>query len=102
MSRRRPARPEPARRTGWPTLVEEWELREAVGGLRGVIDSGLASTAFLLVYLRRRPPSGAGAGRRRWRRRWCSWSSGWSRKEPVRQALTGVLVVAISAVIARR
>ena len=35
-------------------LVEQWELREAVGGLRGVVDSGLASTVFLVVYLANR------------------------------------------------
>jgi hypothetical protein len=31
-------------------FVEEWDLKEAIGGVRGLIDSGLASTAFIAVY----------------------------------------------------
>jgi Protein of unknown function (DUF3159) len=80
-------------------LVEEWELREAVGGLRGVVDSGLASTVFLLVYLvdgRRLGPALVGA----LVTTLVVLVVRLVRHEPVRHALTGVLVVAVSAAIA--
>ena len=80
-------------------LVEQYELREAVGGLRGVVDSGLASTAFLLVYLldgRRLVPAIAAA----LLTTVAVLVVRLVRHEPVRQALTGVLVVAVSATIA--
>ncbi len=80
-------------------LVEEWELREAVGGVRGIVDSGLASTVFLLVYIvdgKRLGPALAGA----LATTVLILVVRMVRREPVRQALTGVLVVAISAAIA--
>jgi hypothetical protein len=80
-------------------LVEQWELREAVGGLRGVVDSGLASTVFLLVYLvdgRRLGPALVGA----LATTLVILLVRLVRHEPVRQALTGVLVVGVSAAIA--
>jgi hypothetical protein len=80
-------------------LVEEWELREAVGGLRGIIDSGLASTVFLLVYIldgKRLGPALLGA----LATTVLILLLRLVRHEPVRQALSGVLVVAISAAIA--
>lgn len=80
-------------------FVEEWDLRAAVGGVRGVIDNGLASTAFVAVY--------ALAGRRLAPALWAAIGVTLVllvlrivRKEPVRQALSGVFVVGISAVIA--
>jgi hypothetical protein len=80
-------------------FVEEWDLRAAVGGVRGVIDNGLASTAFVAVY--------AFAGRRLAPALWAAVGVTLAllvlrvmRKEPVRQALSGVFVVGISAVIA--
>ena len=80
-------------------LVEEWELREAVGGLRGIVDSGLASTVFLLVYIldgKRLGPALIGA----LATTVLILLVRLARREPVRQALSGVLVVAISAGIA--
>lgn len=80
-------------------FVEEWDLRAAVGGVRGVIDNGLASTAFVAVY--------ALAGRRLAPALWAAVGVTVAllvlrilRKEPVRQAVSGVFVVGISAVIA--
>lgn len=80
-------------------LVEQWELREAVGGVRGIVDSGLASTAFLLVYLvsgRRLVPALVAA----LATTVAVLVLRMVRHEPVRQALTGVFVVAVSAAIA--
>ncbi len=80
-------------------LVEQYELREAVGGLRGVVDSGLASTVFLLVYLvdgRKLVPAIVAA----LVTTLVVLVVRLARHEPVRQALTGVLVVAVSATIA--
>ena len=80
-------------------FVEQWELREAVGGVRGVVDSGLASTAFLLVYLvdgRRLVPALVAA----LATTVAILVLRLVRHEPVRQALTGVLVVGVSATIA--
>jgi hypothetical protein len=80
-------------------LVEQWELREAVGGVRGMVDSALASTVFLLAYVldgKRLTPALVAA----------LAATGallvmrLARREPVRQALGGVVVVAISATIA--
>ncbi len=80
-------------------FVEEWELRDAIGGVRGVIDSGLASTVFLVVYVvddRRLGPA-----------LWAALAATvvllglrLLRREPLRQAVSGVVVVAMSAVIA--
>ena len=80
-------------------LVEQYELREAVGGLRGVVDSALASTVFLVVYLvdgRRLGPAVLAA----LVTTVAVLVVRLVRHEPVRHALTGVLVVAVSAVIA--
>jgi hypothetical protein len=80
-------------------LVEELELRDAIGGLRGVVDSGLATTAFLLVY--------AVTGRQMAPALWAAVAATvvllvvrLVRREPLRQALSGVFVVAVSAVVA--
>jgi hypothetical protein len=80
-------------------LVEELELRDAIGGLRGVVDSGLATTAFLVVY--------AVTGRQMAPALWAAVAATvvllvvrLVRREPLRQALSGVFVVAVSAVVA--
>lgn len=80
-------------------LVEQYELRDAVGGLRGVIDSGLATTAFLVVY--------ALDGRQLGPALVAALAATVLllvvravRGEPLRQALSGVFVVGVSAVIA--
>jgi hypothetical protein len=80
-------------------LVEQWELREAVGGLRGIVDSGLASTVFLLVYVvdgRRLVPAVAAA----LAATVVLLVVRLVRHEPVRHAAGGVLVVGVSAAIA--
>ena len=71
-TRRRAAETERPRRDRVADLVEECELREAVGGMRGVIDSGLATTVFLLVYAVDGRRSGPGAVGGAGRRPWCS------------------------------
>ena len=80
-------------------LVEQWELREAIGGVRGMVDSALASTVFLLAYLldgkRLTPALVAALGATL-----ALLVTRLARREPVRQALGGVVVVAISATIA--
>jgi hypothetical protein len=80
-------------------LIDELELQDALGGLRGVMDSGLATTAFLVVYVatgRRLVPALVAATvvtvvllvvRV-------------VRREPLRQALVGVVVVGLGAVLA--
>ena len=77
-------------------LVEQWELREAIGGVRGMVDSALASTVFLLAYLldgkRLTPALVAALGAT-----FALLVTRLARREPVRQALGGVVVVAISA-----
>ena len=77
----------------------EWDLRSAVGGIRGMIDSGLASTVFVAVY--------AFAGRRLAPALWAAVGVTVAlvvvralRREPLRQALSGVLAVGVSAAIA--
>jgi len=80
-------------------LVEDWELREAIGGLRGIVDSGLASTVFLLTYVldgKRLVPALVGA----LATTLLLLALRLLRREPVRQALTGVFVVGVSAAIA--
>jgi hypothetical protein len=80
-------------------LVEQWELREAIGGVRGMLDSALASTVFLLAYVvdgkRLTPALVAALGATV-----ALLVLRLVRREPVRQALSGVLVVAVSAAIA--
>ena len=80
-------------------FVEEYDLKQAVGGLRGVVDSGLASTAFVAVY--------ALAGHHLGPSLWAAVAVTLAlvvvravRREPLRQALTGVLAVGVSALIA--
>lgn len=80
-------------------FVEEWDLRTAIGGIRGLIDNGLASTAFVAVY--------AFAGHHLGPSLWAAGGVTVAlvvlralRKEPLRQALSGVLAVGISAAIA--
>ncbi len=80
-------------------FVEEWDLRSAVGGVRGLIDNGLASTGFVVVYVfdkHRLAPA-----------LWAAIGITLAllvlravRREPLRQALSGVLAVGISAIIA--
>jgi hypothetical protein len=77
----------------------EWDLAEAIGGVRGIIDSTLASTVFILVYTfggRALTPALLAA-------------LGATvlllivrlvRREPLRQAFSGVLGVGLSALIA--
>ena len=80
-------------------LVEQWELREAVGGIRGMVDSGLASTVFLLVYVvdgRRLVPAVVAA----LVATVVLLLVRLVRHEPLRHAAGGVLVVAVSAGIA--
>ena len=80
-------------------LVERWELREAIGGARGVVDSALASTVFLLAYLldgKRLTPALVAAVATTV----LLLAVRLVRHEPVRQALTGVVVVAVSAAVA--
>jgi hypothetical protein len=80
-------------------FVEEYDLKAAIGGLRGVVDSGLASTAFVAVY--------ALGGHRLAPSLWAALGVTLAlvvvravRREPMRQALAGVLAVGVSAVIA--
>jgi len=80
-------------------LVEQWELREALGGVRGVVDSSLASLVFLMVYVADR--------RQLVPALWCALGATVMllglrlvRREPLRQAAGGVLVVAVSAALA--
>ena len=80
-------------------FVEEWDLRSAIGGIRGVIDSGLASTVFVAVY--------ALGGRRLGPAIWAAVGITVAllvlraiRREPLRQAASGVLAVGFSALIA--
>ncbi|MFI5101506.1 MAG: DUF3159 domain-containing protein [Actinomycetes bacterium] len=94
-----PAGGRPDRSDRMADLVEEWELREAIGGVRGIVDSGLASTVFLLVYVldgKKLGPALAGA----LVTTVVVLVVRLARHEPVRQALGGVLVVGISAAIA--
>jgi hypothetical protein len=80
-------------------FVQEYDLKAAIGGLRGVVDSGLASTAFVAVY--------ALGGHRLGPSLWAALGVTVAlvvvravRREPLRQALSGVLVVGVSALIA--
>jgi Protein of unknown function (DUF3159) len=80
-------------------FVEEYDLKQAVGGVRGLVDSGLASTAFVAVY--------ALGGRRLAPALWAALGVTVAllvvravRREPLRQALSGVLAVGLSALIA--
>jgi hypothetical protein len=80
-------------------FVEEWDLKSAFGGIRGLIDSGLAPTAFVAVY--------ALGGRRLTPALLAALGITLAllvlravRREPLRQALTGVFGVAVSGVIA--
>jgi hypothetical protein len=91
--------PDEPRRDRVADLVEELELREAVGGIRGIIDSGLATTAFLVVY--------AVTGRQMAPALWAAVAATvvllvvrLVRREPLRQAVSGVFVVAVSALVA--
>jgi hypothetical protein len=80
-------------------LVEQWELREAVGGVRGIVDSGLASTVFLLVYVvggRRLVPAVVAAVVATV----VLLVVRLVRHEPLRHAAGGVLVVGVSATVA--
>ena len=80
-------------------FVEEWDLRAAVGGVRGVVDNGLASTGFVIVYVfaghRLAPALVTAVGVTV-----ALLALRAVRREPLRQALSGVLAVGISAVIA--
>jgi len=80
-------------------FVEEWDLRSAVGGVRGLVDNALASTGFVVVYVfdkhRLAPALWAAIGITV-----VLVAFRAVRREPLRQALTGVLAVGISAIIA--
>jgi hypothetical protein len=80
-------------------FVEEYDLKTAIGGVRGLVDSGLASTAFVAVY--------ALGGHRLAPSLWAALgvtaalvALRAARREPLRQALSGVLAVGLSALIA--
>jgi len=80
-------------------FVEEYDLKSAVGGVRGLVDSGLASTVFVAVY--------ALGGRHLVPAVWAAVAVTLIllvvravRREPLRQTLAGVAAVAVSALIA--
>jgi Protein of unknown function (DUF3159) len=80
-------------------LVDEWDLKEAIGGVRGLVDSGLASTAFVAVY--------ALGGHHLEESIVAALAVTAAivilrlvRREPMRQALSGLVAVAVSALIA--